>query len=138
MFEKLDSDLKGDPVLVAGPVEAVHIDAISAFSGFPLPASYREFLRRYGAAIVGPFPVYGSGAPEAMAARDSSVIDVTRRFRGDGWPGAADALVISMDHAGNAITMDAFGLVSRFDHDTGVSEIISNSFEGFLDWCLLQ
>lgn len=136
MFEKLDADLNGDPVLVAGPASAEALAAIAAFAGFPLPASYSEFVARYGAAIVGPYPIYGSGVSEAMAAEEASVIGVTQRFRSDRWPGTSEALVISMDHAGNAITLDASGRVQRFDHDDGVEEIISQSFEGFLDWCL--
>ena len=136
MFDKLDADLSGDPVVMAGPALASEIDEIEAFAGFPLPDSYREFVRMYGAAIVGPYPIYGYGASEAMGAKEASVVEVTERFRSDRWPGSAEALVISMDHTGNAITMDASGQVHRFDHDAGVSEVISKSFEQFVDWCL--
>ena len=135
MFDQLDADLKGDRVLVAGPAPLSGIDAIEAFAGFRLPASYRDFVKRYGAAIVGPFPVYGIGASEAMSAKDASVVDVTERFRGGEWPSVLETLVISTDHAGNPITLDGDGRVQRYDHDCGVIELISKSFEGFLEWC---
>lgn len=136
MFENLQADLAHHPVLVAGPAPTSQIDRIEAYAGFHLPPSYREFVSRFGAAIVGPYPVYGSGAAEAMGSEGSSVITVTERFRADRWPGCTGALVISMDHAGNAITMDGSGQVTRFDHDTGANELVSESFEQFVDWCL--
>lgn len=136
MFHELDAELNSDPVLIAGPVADLEIDQIEGFAGFRLPSSYREFVKRYGAAIVGPFPVFGSGASEAMSVRDASVIDVTQRFRSDDWPATEKSLVISMDHAGNAFTMDASGCIYRFDHDSGMGGVIAGSFEGFLQWCL--
>ncbi|TCM12035.1 SUKH superfamily protein [Novosphingobium sp. PhB165] len=138
MFAELDADLNGDPVLVAGPALESQIDAIQAFAGFPLSPSYREFVKRFGAALVGPYPVYGSGASDAMSKDDASVIDVTKRFRSDGWPYSDRSLVVSTDHAGNAIMLDEKGSIHRYDHDAGTIEFISSSFESFVQWCLTK
>jgi hypothetical protein len=132
----LEDDLAGNPVLVAGTPLASDISQIEAFAGFPLPADYRAFVEKYGAAIVGPYSVYGVGASEAMGKNESSVIAVTERFRADGWPGAEGTLVVSMDHSGNAITLDAQGIVHRFDHDSGTSEMLAPSFGNFVIWCM--
>jgi hypothetical protein len=132
----LEDDLAGDPVLMAGTPLASDISQIEAFAGFPLPGDYRAFVEKYGAAIVGPYSVYGVGASEAMGENESSVIAVTERFRADGWPGTEDTLVVSMDHAGNAITLDAQGFVYRFDHDSGTNEVLAPSFGNFVVKCL--
>jgi hypothetical protein len=128
----LEDNFAGDPELMAGAPLASDISKIEAFAGFRLPADYRSFVEKYGAAIVGPFSVYGVGASEAMAENDGSVIAVTERFRADGWPSAEGTLVVSMDHAGNAITLDAQGLVHRFDHDSGTTEMLARSFSDFV------
>lgn len=126
----------GNPILVAGPVTNAEVNEIQVFAEFQLPKSYCEFVRRYGAAIVGPYPVFGCGASKAMGVMDASVIDVTKRFRADNWPNTDKALVVSTDHAGNAFTLEASGRVNCFDHDCGVSETIFDTFEGFLEWCM--
>lgn len=135
-LKALEDDLTGDPVLVAGSPRASDVRQIDAFAGFPLPEEYRAFVEKYGAAIVGPYSVYGVGASEAMGDNENSVIAVTERFRADGWPGTEDALVISMDHAGNAITLDDQGFVHRFDHDSGATEVLASSFGDFVVKCL--
>jgi len=135
-FKALDENLMGDPVLVAGPATVNDIENIEEFFGFSLPPEYRAFVAKYGAAVVGPYSVYGVGAAEAMGTDEDSVIRVTERFRADGWPGTEGTLVIPMDLAGNAITLDADGQVCRFDHDTGTSEQVSASFGEFILRCL--
>jgi hypothetical protein len=136
VFDRLQADLKAHPILAAEPVSTSEVDSIEGRAGFLLPRSYREFVQRFGAAIVGPYPVYGKRAAEAMGAAEACVIEITRRFRSDGWPIPACALVISTDHAGNPFTMAADGSVGRFDHDSGNQELVASSFEHFTDWCI--
>lgn len=133
----LDAIFSEDPVLVAGAPDGGSVNALEAFVPFSLPDSYLEFVRRYGAGIVGPYPIFGIGASEAMGRGDASAIDATLRYREQRWPGTDGALVISADHAGNAITLDRAGAVRRFDHDSAVAETLAASFEEFaLRWCL--
>jgi len=132
----LDSDFAKHPVLVAGPASNSDVLEIESFAGFVLPADYRTFVERYGAAIVGPYSVFGVGASDAMGDDESSAIQVTEYFRSQQWPGTESNLVISRDHAGNAITLDRQGRVHRYDHDSGSTEELAGSFEGFIKWCL--
>ena len=137
MNELLDSEFAEFPVLVAGPATQQAVRQIEDFVGFPLSDSYRDFVARYGGAIVGPYSVFGSGASNAMAANESSVIEVTNRFRADNWPGSDNALVVSMDHAGNAIMLGEDGKIVCYDHDAGETDILAPTFERFIiDWCL--
>ncbi len=131
----LDREFAEDPGLAAGKPVPSDIALIEQFAGFALPADYRMFVEKYGAADVGPFSIYGVGAFEMMEDDEDSVIGVTKHFRLDGWPGTEDSLVISVDHAGNAITMDAAGAVRRFDHDFGDTADLG-TFTSFLRWCL--
>lgn len=132
----LDSGFAKHPVLVAGPASAAHVSQIEAFAGFSLPSDYKTFVERYGGAIVGPYSVFGFGASDAMGDEETSTIQVTNRFRSQQWPGTETNLVISMDHAGNAITLDRKGHVHRYDHDSGSTEELADSFENFVRWCL--
>ncbi len=135
-LEALEADVGDDPVLVARAATWEQILEIEEFAQFTLPADYVHFLERYGAAIVGPYSVYGVGASEAMGNDERSIIEVTDRFRRDHWPGVENTLVISMDHAGNAITLDAHGAVRKFDHDAGMETILAPNFAEFVIRCL--
>ncbi len=132
----LDAEFTKHPVLVAGPASAADVSQIEAFAGFSLPADYKIFVERYGGAIVGPYSVFGFGASDAMGDDEFSAIQVTERFRSQQWPWTESHLVISMDHAGNAITLDAQGRVYRYDHDSGSTEELACSFESFIKWCI--
>jgi len=131
-LDQLDADFATHPVLVAGPASATEMASLEAFASFPLPADYKDFVSRYGGAIVGPYSVFGYGASDAMGNNESSAIQITKRFRSLKWPGCENTLVISTDHAGNAITLDQQGRVHRYDHDSGTMEQLSVSFEGFV------
>lgn len=138
-LDLLDSDYAKYPMLVAGPATPSDISQIEEFTGYSLPQDYKVFVEKYGGAIVGPYSVFGFGASEAMGDDESSAIEVTKRFRSQDWPGTKTCLVISIDHAGNAITLDANGHVRRYDHDCGSTELIAESFEDFVtDWCLAK
>lgn len=138
IFSKLDANFSKHPVLVAGPASEATVTQIETWIGFTLPDDYKAFVTRYGGAIVGPYSFFGHGASDAMGDDESSAIRVTERFRSQRWPGCESTLVISMDHAGNAITLDQQGFVHRYDHDSGTTEQLAVSFEDFINWCLKQ
>ena len=120
------------PVMRAESVAYEEIDATAAAAEVELPKDYREFIHRYGGAIVGPLPIIGLRKAPAMAGTESTVFDVTKHFRRQGWRGVNDWLVISVDHAGNPIGLDKDGKVWIFDHDAGNLEVIADDFEDFL------
>lgn len=125
----LDSLFAESPVLVSGPAPAQELLRIEDYAGFGLPTDYRTFVERYGGAIVGAYSVYGFGASHAMGNNESSVITMTEHFRSQKWPGTEGGLVVSMDHAGNPVTLDKQGCVWLHDHDFGSTEKLADSFE---------
>jgi len=101
-------------------------------AGFHLDNDYREFIHRYGGAILGPLRIYGLRMAPPMGANEGSVFDVTLRYKRQGWPGVSEWLVISNDHAGNPIGIAADGRVWLSDHDFGEIILVAESFEGFV------
>ena len=110
---------------------AGEIAAASAELGVPFPDDYREFLLRYGGAVVGPYPVYGLRVAEVMG-RNDTVVEVNRHYRDQKWPGTEEWLIISSDHAGNPFGIAPDGCVWRSDHDFGFIGPEVDSFEDFL------
>jgi SMI1-KNR4 cell-wall len=129
---RLDEEFSTFPILVSGPASQQSVEKIAAYAGFNLPNSYQFFVRRYGAASVGAYPIFGEGAAHVMGPAEASVCEVTDRFRTQGWPHTSENLVISTDHAGNPIILNKVGQVFRFDHDSGETDMLANSFEAFI------
>ncbi len=133
---RLEESFRGFPVLVASGVSENEIRDLENWAGFLLPDAYKKFLREFGGAIVGPFPVYGLRRAEAMGTDEDSSIAVTTRYRNQGWPDVSDWLIISSDHSGNPIGMDSEGQIWLYDHDARCRTLISGTFEGFLEKCI--
>ncbi len=138
MIALLDALYVEFPFLMSGPAPASELEKIKEFAGFALPLSYLDFVARYGGAIVGPYPIYGSGAAlEVMDPKQGSVIDVTNRYRADEWPGSENSLVIGTDGSGNAFMLGEDGKIVCFDHDFGGTYIDAPNFDRFIiDFCL--
>ena len=121
-LEQLDRQFRDSPAMRAIEVPCnAEIDAASQLLGVPFVEDYREFLLRYGGAIVGPYPVYGLRPVELMEDCRWSVVDVTQQFRCSDCGGVDRWLVFSEDHSGNPIGFDIDGQVWIHDHDFGVS-----------------
>lgn len=131
-WQRIDEMFTKHPIMRAEGVSYQEINASTAEIGIPLPDDYREFIHRYGGAIVGPFPIFGLRRATPMAKDEGSVIDVTRQFREQGWPGTDAWVVFSLDHAGNPIGLDRHGKVWISDHDARVVELLANDFEDYL------
>ena len=137
MFEKLDAHFDRFPFLAGNPAEDEKITEIEEFLGFGLPASYKRFVSLYGGAIVGRYPIFGYGAAEEMGPKEASAIEITKRFRSDGWPESQNSLVVSIDHAGNPFCLKQDGKITLYDHDFGLLENTASCFTDFvLDKCL--
>src|SRR2546428_5537635 len=106
----------------ADGVDISEIDAASQELGIPFAGDYREFVHRYGGAIVGPYPIFGLRRADPMAMNEGSVLEVTRRFQEKRWPGTESRVVFSIDHAGNPVGLDSDGKVWLSDHDARVVE----------------
>lgn len=125
----LEEEFKRFPILRGDPVDDGEIDRAAASLGIDLPADYREFIRRFGAAILGPYPIFGVRPVEPMGTM-WFVVDVNKHFRKEKWPGVDNWLIVSMDQGGNPIGISKDGQVWISDH--GHLSTIASSFEEFV------
>jgi len=130
-WKELDAEYEAFPMLMAGPVPASEVTAASTLIGLSISDDYAAFLTRYGSAIVGPYPIFGLRPVEPMG-NEWSVIEVTRRFHADCWPGVGGWIVFSRDHGGNPIGLSPDGEVWVSDHEQGGVTRLASSFEAFL------
>src|SRR6266496_3330558 len=100
-WQKLEEMFARHPIMKAESVPYEEIDACAANIVFQLDYDYREFIHRYGGAIVGRFPVYGLRKAKPMGKEAESFLAITHHFRRQRWPGVDKWAVISTDHAGN-------------------------------------
>ena len=131
-WSRLNTHFREFPVMQA---ESVTEDAVSDAArvlGLTFEPDYAEFIHRYGAAIVGPNSIIGLGRSEAMSDEESSVVEVTLRFRAENWPGVDEWYVISVDAVGNPVGVARDGTVWLSDHDRGTISRIADSFEQFI------
>jgi cell wall assembly regulator SMI1 len=130
---KLENEFRKFPILAAQGVTDDVIDLAEIAVGMEFPESYREFLRRYGGAIVGSVPIFGLVRAEPMGDNLWSVVDVTERFRREKWPGVEAWCIVSMDGAGNPVGFDRQGQIWLSDHDTHEVVMMAATFEALLE-----
>jgi hypothetical protein len=130
-WKRLDAHLAELPDTCAGPALDEEIKAASARLRIPFPPDYRDFLRRYGAAHVGSWPIFGV-RPAASLGKVWSVVDVNEGYRAQRYPGIIDWLIISEDGAGNPYGIAPDGQVWVSDHDFAQIEPMARDFEDFL------
>lgn len=122
----------GRPLVVASeqPSEAEIASAESEL-GCKFDPDYATFLRRYGGATIGAMPVFGLRPVEVMG-NPWSMVEITREYRSQQWPGTIRWYVVSEDGYGNPIGIDPNGRVFLSDHDSGEIIEMAPSFEAFL------
>jgi hypothetical protein len=137
-IDRLDAEFAEFPILRAnGTPSKAEIALAEQQIGVPFDEDYREFLLRYGGGMVGPYPIFGLRPVDVMGTDHWSVLDVTRHYHSDGVLGVEQWVVISEDHAGNPVGMDAEGAIWIHDHDFGGISAIAGSFEEYIrDRCL--
>lgn len=130
--QKLELLVGRFPVLVGGSVPHSEIDQAEKLIGVKFDPDYRWFVGKYGAAMVGSLPVLGLRRAEVMGDDLYSVVEVTLRFRSDGWEPTREWVVISVDAAGNPIGIADDGRVWLADHNSGRVEPIAENFQAYL------
>lgn len=133
LLRELDAEFADCPMLMADdkPSAEEFEDAIAAIN-ITVGGAYKEFVLRYGGAIVGHLSIIGLRAASAMGCDEASFISVTRRFREERWPGTNNWLVFSIDLSGNPIGIDSTGSIWRSDHDEQRIYKLADSFEEFI------
>jgi cell wall assembly regulator SMI1 len=133
IVDRLDELFADEPFMKADGVDEFQVDAAQKTLGVIFSNDYRQFLTRYGGALVGSYPVYGLARAEPMDERLWSVVAVTQHFRKQSWPGVDRWYVISMDLAGNPIGIDESGKVVTYDHDSGELIEVAENFADYLE-----
>jgi hypothetical protein len=136
-IQKLETDRQRYPMLYGTPPSTHLIDAAAAEIGLGFPQDYREFLARFGSAMVGPYPIFGVTPAEELGTR-WSVVEVNRAYRDDAWSDIDQWVIVSADHAGNPIGIAPDGSVWLNDHDFGEVVPLAVSFEDFIRSKCLQ
>jgi hypothetical protein len=131
-IQRLDRLFASSPVLVGGAVAAGDVDRAEQRIGVRFASDYREFITRYGSAVIGSLPVLGLRQAVVMGDDLFSVTDVTARFRADGWTPTDQWVVISVDLAGNPIGLTSDGSIWLSDHDAGTTTMLATTFEDFI------
>lgn len=131
-WQILDDIFSRTPILKAEEVGFDEISAAEREVGVALADDYKKFVLRYGGAIVGPFRVFGLRKAIPMGRNEGSFVEVTNSFRRQHWPGVEKWAIISADHAGNPIGIDAEGKIWISDHDARAVQIIATNFEAYL------
>lgn len=131
-WQMLDQEFAQFPLMRASevPSDAEIADAAAAL-GCTFHEDYVAFLRRYGGATVGSMPVFGL-RPAPVTGTPWHVVEVTKWFREQGWPGVDEWYIISEDGFGNPIGLTPDGRVMVSDHDVGRVMVLANDFEDFL------
>lgn len=133
ILNKLDALFASSPILRATELPSdTEISEAAIQLGIPFPADYREFLLKYGGAMVGAYPIFGLRPVKVMDDDLWSVVCVTRRCRERKVPGTEAWIVFSEDHAGNPIGIDRKGTVWIHDHDFGGIMQLAADFEEYL------
>ncbi len=138
-WAQLEKSFHKWPQARATPVTATEFDQeMRPF--LPIDADYREFVLRYGGAIVGPHPIYGLRKPCFMGTvgGKATATELTLMFRETQWKGIDQWLIFSIDQGGNPIGFAADGAVWLSDQ-TNFGQVlqIASGFEDYLlKWCL--
>ena len=113
------------------------LNMVAVQLGVPLSEDYREFVARFGGGHAGSLPVAGLRRWEAAADLEWNVVELTKWFRSDRWPGTELWVVFSNDGFGNPIGLDADGRVWVSDHDCRECVCLEATFEDWLRrWAL--
>lgn len=126
------------PIMMASAVSDKEISAAASSIGCVFHPDYAEFLRRFGGAVIGAYPIFGLRKPD-VGGEPWSVVAATTRFRAQKWPGTEELYVISEDGSGNPIGVSANGNVLISYPNIPELKLIATDFEEFITrTCLSQ
>ena len=135
-WAQLEKQFEEFPFMKATPVSEEEVNSIEASLGVRFDSDYKQFVLKYGGAVVGPFPIYGLRQAGPMDEEFWSVYNVTMHYRKEHWPGTQDWYVVSSDHSDNPVGITPEGKVISYDHDYGEMVDVAESFEDYLIICL--
>jgi hypothetical protein len=131
-WDAINTTLKRFPDLRAEGVEFVEIEMAALELEVRFPVDYAEYLRRYGSAQMGHYPIFGPRRSSLMGRIHGTVVEATRRFRRYHSPESKEWIIFSMDSSGNPIGFDEGGKVWVHHQETGERKAMAESFEAYL------
>jgi hypothetical protein len=131
-WDRLRSDAASYPMMYGTGVDDRQIEKAETILGCRFDSAYVQFLREFGGAMLGPEPLLGLQQAEVMGVDSWSVIEVTKRFRTDGWAGVDDWYVVSVDGSGNPVGVGRDGAVYISDHHGAGIVRLATSFSEYL------
>jgi hypothetical protein len=129
----MHADAAAYPMMYGGGVGTPEIDQAEVALGVKFDPEYVRFLREFGGAMLGAEPLLGLSRADVMGIDSWSVVDVTLRFRSEGWEGVDDWYLVSVDGAGNPVGVARDGAVYLSDHHGGGISKLANSFLDYLN-----
>lgn len=132
LWRSLDRLFAAFPLMRGSGAAEAAVDRSELALGLTFSPAYREFLRKYGAAMVKSWPVMGLSQVEVMGDDWWNVVDVTLHFRREDWPGARAWYVVSIDGSGNPIGADDQGRIWISDHDADQISLVAPDFRTWL------
>lgn len=132
IWRRLDDLFAQYPMMRGSGVSDGEIQAAEHGLGRAFDPNYREFLRLYGAGMIGAQPVLGLSRVEVLGDDWWNVVHVTRHFWEDEWAGTRAWYIVSTDASGNPIGIDDAGRVWVSDHGTGTIDRLADDFAHWL------
>ena len=118
---------------VATPVSPEEVRKAEAVLGVNFPNDYRQFIERFGGAVVRGTSIFGLRQPNLMPDEPSSVVDQSLAFRQELPTAYASIVVISVDGSGNAIGfLPSDPSVFVFDHNFGGRSDLAPTFDAYM------
>jgi len=133
VWDRLKTDAASYPMMYGSGVGTPEITKAQQDLDVAFDPDYIRFLKEYGGAMLGSDPLLGLSQADVMGSDLWSVVEVTLRFRADGWKGVDDWYVVSVDGAGNPVGVAPDGAVYLSDHHGGGVIKLANTFLEYLD-----
>ena len=132
LIKKIDSFLSREDNIVFRATPADNDEILMAEKQLSLKfnADYKEFILRYGGAYVG-IAIYAFKNSQML--ENSSVVDLTLKFREELKNIIDGYYVISFDGSGNPILMNKKGEIKIYDHDIGKTSVLAKSLEELIN-----
>lgn len=130
---KLKSFLDKHPSLSGKPATDDEIIKAERILNVHFDKCYKEFIKKFGGAFAGiGIHAFNNGA----SVGNETVIELTKKNRelfAGLFPEINEYVIVSDDGSGNPIGIAPDGKVVLFDYDTEEKDVLSNSFESFIE-----
>ncbi len=135
VINKLNAFFKKNPTMLGEAATDEEIINAEKELNVIMDEDYKEFIRNFGGAYAGlAIHAFINGT----SIGNETIIDLTNNARNffnnvNLFPEINESLVIADDGSGNPIAIMSNGKVVLFDYDTEEKQILSNSFEEFIE-----